>query len=87
MKKRIIATILSLTVLTGCSEKVVYIQRDCPKIEKLPLRPAVSVGVYGGCVCDNNLSELFNLIHTLRRDVRFYDMQIEEYNKEFANDR
>ena len=71
-----------LFTLVGC----VSTQTTCPRLEKAAPVEKINFTVDKNyCVCGDNLYHLVDGVISLRQSNLFYEMEIDEYNKEFAH--
>lgn len=75
-------TILSMTALTGCSDK------QCPKpiyprLEAIDRIPKAEITVNNGILDNNNTQKAFKTIKALRVSEHYYFNLIGNYRKEF----
>ena len=86
ISKVLLAALLSITLFTGCTVKeYVYVKDACPRIEVVQTVPKISGQVdANGCICGEQLGELFNGASMLRQSETYYNGEVSKYNKEFA---
>lgn len=66
-------------------ERIVYVEKPCPAITVLNPVAKIEGNVTNGCVCGNQLKELFNGAKQLRKSEKYYIEQIEKYNSNFTH--
>ncbi len=81
--KTLILFLMALTLFSGCT-RTIYIKDECPRI-KVPARVNdIWVNVNNGCICDGNVTNIFNGIDKLRATEAYCRDALLDYNKEFA---